>query len=242
VRFPGPTHLVVGFESRAEAERFLNVFRKRLAKFGLELHSEKTRLIEFGRFAALCRQRCGEGKPEKFTFLGFTHHCGRRHNGAFTVWRTTAKKRMVAKPHEIKMELLHRRHEPIPSVGTWLRKVISGYDQYHAVSRQLASTCDLSISAGPVVAACSRAAQPARLDLAGAVAPHPAPMVPPTAYSAPLSSGTLRRHISKVEAACVKCARAALCGGCRVTGIPTAPGRLSGSNSLPAFGTYCTKS
>src|SRR3954471_11480811 len=89
--------LVVGFESRTEAERFLNEFRERLAKFGLELHPEKTRLIEFGRFAALHRERRGEGKPETFTFLGFTHYCGiRRKDRAFILWRETAKKRMAA--------------------------------------------------------------------------------------------------------------------------------------------------
>jgi RNA-directed DNA polymerase len=90
--------LVVGFESRAEAERFLEEFRERLARFGLELHAEKTRLIEFGRFAAPNREKRGEGKPETFTFLGFTHYCGkRRKDGAFIVWRETAKKRLVAK-------------------------------------------------------------------------------------------------------------------------------------------------
>jgi RNA-directed DNA polymerase len=90
--------LVVGFENRIEAERFLKAFRERLAKFGLELHPEKTRLIEFGRFAARDREQRGAGKPETFTFLGFTHSCGkRRSNGAFIVWRKTAKKRMVAK-------------------------------------------------------------------------------------------------------------------------------------------------
>jgi len=88
---------VVGFENRIEAERFLKAFRERLAKFGLELHLEKTQLIEFVRFAARDREQRGEGKPETFTFLGFTHHCGkRRSNGAFIVWRKTAKKRMVA--------------------------------------------------------------------------------------------------------------------------------------------------
>src|ERR1035438_5601628 len=97
--FPHDDDLVVGFESRMEAERFRSEFRERLAKFGLELHPEKTRLIEFGRFAAQNRKQCGEGKPETFTFLGFTHYCGKlRKNGAFTVWRVTAKKRMVAKP------------------------------------------------------------------------------------------------------------------------------------------------
>ncbi len=130
--------LVAGFERRAEAERFLEEFRERLAKFGLELHAEKTRLIEFGRFAVPSRKQRGEGKPETFTFLGFTHYCGkRRKDGAFIVWRETAKKRMVAKLLAIKTELKHRRHEPIPSVGAWLRKVTSGYYQYHAVPGNL---------------------------------------------------------------------------------------------------------
>ena len=83
---------MVGFENRIEAEQFLEAFRELLAKFGLELHPEKTRLIEFGRFAAQDRERRGQGKPETFTFLGFTHFCGkRRSNGTFTVWRKTAK-------------------------------------------------------------------------------------------------------------------------------------------------------
>jgi group II intron reverse transcriptase/maturase len=130
--------LVVGFESRAEAERFLEEFRERLAKFGLELHPEKTRLIEFGRFAASNRHRRGQGKPETFTFLGFTHYCGkRRKDGAFTVWRETAKKRLVAKVQAIKLELTRRRHEPTALVGQWLRKVITGYYQYHAVPGNL---------------------------------------------------------------------------------------------------------
>jgi group II intron reverse transcriptase/maturase len=130
--------LVVGFESRAEAERFLEEFRERLARFGLELHAEKTRLIEFGRFAASNREKRGEGKPETFTFLGFTHYCGkRRKDGAFIVWRETAKKRLVAKLQAIKTELKRRRHEPVSSVGAWLQKVTSGYYQYHAVPGNL---------------------------------------------------------------------------------------------------------
>src|SRR6202171_4188653 len=106
--------LVVGFESRAEAQRFLEEFRVRLAKFGLELHADKTRLIEFGRFAPQHRKQRGEGKPETFTFLGFTHFCGKRRNGAFIVWRVTAKKRMVAKLRAIKAELRRRMHGPVP--------------------------------------------------------------------------------------------------------------------------------
>src|SRR3984885_6848084 len=130
--------LVVGFQNRMEAERFLKEFRERLAKFGLELHAEKTRLIEFGRFAVENRKRRGEGKPETFTFLGFTHYCGkRRKDGAFIIWRETAKKRLVAKLKAIKLELKRRRHEPIASVGAWLQKVTSGYYQYHAVPGNL---------------------------------------------------------------------------------------------------------
>src|SRR5215468_3705160 len=125
--------LVVGFEHRTEAERFLEEFRERLAKFGLELHAEKTRLIEFGRFAAQDRKRRGKGKPETFTFLGFTHFCGQLTTGPFIVWRITAKKRMVAKLKAIKAELQLRKHHRTIEVGAWLRKVVLGYYQYHAV-------------------------------------------------------------------------------------------------------------
>jgi RNA-directed DNA polymerase len=108
--------------------------RKGWAKFGLELHPDKTRLIEFGRYAASDRKQRGEGRPETFTFLGFTHFCGRRHKtGTFTVWRITAKKRMVAKLKSVKIELQHRKHHRTTEVGAWLQKVAQGYYQYHAV-------------------------------------------------------------------------------------------------------------
>jgi RNA-directed DNA polymerase len=130
--------LVVGFESRAEADQFLEAFRERLVKFGLELHADKTRLIEFGRQAARNRKQRGEGKPETFTFLGFTHYCGRRKSdGLFIVWRITAKKRMVAKLKAIKAELRRRMHEPATLVGEWLQQVATGYYQYHAVPGNL---------------------------------------------------------------------------------------------------------
>jgi RNA-directed DNA polymerase len=126
--------LVVGFESRAEAERFLEMFRERLAKFGLELHAGKTRLIEFGQSAEQNRKRRGEAKPETFTFLGFTHYCGkRRSDGTFIVWRETDKKRMAAKLHALKAELVRRKHDPSAQVGDWLKKAVQGYYQYHAV-------------------------------------------------------------------------------------------------------------
>jgi len=126
--------LALGFQHRADAERFLGQFKERLAKFGLELHPDKTRLIEFGRYAARDRKLRGEGKPETFTFLGFTHYCGQRHKtGTFTVWRITAKKRMVAKLKAIKVELRRHKHDPTSVVGEWLRRVVNGYYQYHAV-------------------------------------------------------------------------------------------------------------
>jgi RNA-directed DNA polymerase len=130
--------LVVGFEYRTEAERFLEEFRERLAKFGLELHAEKTRLIEFGRFAVENRKQCGKGKPETFPFLGFTHYCGkRRKDGTFIVRRKTMRKRMVAKLRFIQAELRYRMHEPIASIGEWVQKVVSGYYRYHAVPGNL---------------------------------------------------------------------------------------------------------
>jgi RNA-directed DNA polymerase len=134
----GPTHLVVGFESRTEAERLLGEFRERLAKFGLELHAEKARLIGFGKYAERVRKQRGEGKPETFTFLGFTHYCGkRRSNGSFIVWRKTASKRMVAKLRGLKADRTRRMHEPTARVGEWLKRSVQGYYQYHAVPGNL---------------------------------------------------------------------------------------------------------
>jgi RNA-directed DNA polymerase len=126
--------LVVGFEQREDAERFLREFRKRLASFALELHPEKTRLIEFGRFAQVNRQQRGEGKPETFTFLGFTHYCAMTPNGHFVTRRKTIPQRMRATLHAIKAKLRQRMHEPVNAVGAWLKRVVSGYYRYHAVA------------------------------------------------------------------------------------------------------------
>ena len=130
--------LVLGFQLKADARRFLEDLKERLAKFGLEIHPEKTRLIEFGRYAARDRQQRGAGKPETFNFLGFTHYCGRRYKtDTFTVWRITAKTRMAAKLKAIKVELRRRMHARPSEVGAWLRKVVNGYYQYHAVPGNL---------------------------------------------------------------------------------------------------------
>jgi group II intron reverse transcriptase/maturase len=131
--------LVVGFEHRAEAERFLKEFQERLAKFGLELHPDKTRLIEFGRFARANRQRRGEGEPESFTFLGFTHKCGTNSCGTFTIWRQTVRKRLEAKLQQVKQTLRERMHAPVPQTGEWLARVLNGFYQYHAVPGNWAS-------------------------------------------------------------------------------------------------------
>lgn len=124
---------IVGFQHRAEAERFLTELGERLAKFGLELHPEKTRLLEFGAFAAERRERGGQGKPETFNFLGFTHICGKQRNGRFLVVRHPIRQRWQAKLSEVKAELRRRRHDPIPTVGAWLRQVVRGHTQYYGV-------------------------------------------------------------------------------------------------------------
>ena len=129
--------LVVGFQNKADAERFWKEFQERLTKFGLELHPEKTRLLEFGRFAAVDRRKRGEKKPETFTFLGFTHQCGTSPRGLFMVWRQTANKRMVAKLKQIKQTLRRRMHGPLNQIGAWLGSVSQGFYQYHAVPGNL---------------------------------------------------------------------------------------------------------
>ena len=126
--------IVVGFQSKADAERFWAELIERLRKFRLELHPEKTRLVEFGPFAADNRKRRGEGKPETFNFLGFTHICGKkRSNGRFTVLRQTIRKRLQAKLSEVKAELRRRMHDPVPEVGKWLRSVVGGHIRYFGV-------------------------------------------------------------------------------------------------------------
>jgi len=125
--------LVMGFEYRQDAERFVAELKERFGKFGLELHPDKTRLIEFGRYAAKQRQERGQGKPETFDFLGFTHLCGKTRKGWFSLWRRTKRKRLQAKLKELKVELRRRMHWPVPEVGKWLRSVVRGHFQYYGV-------------------------------------------------------------------------------------------------------------
>jgi RNA-directed DNA polymerase len=125
---------IVGFEGRADAEQFLEALRERLGQFGLSLHPDKTRLLEFGRAAAQNRRGRGQGKPESFAFLGFVHSCGRTHRGRFKVQRHTIGDRMRAKLQEVKVELKRRLHSPVPEVGRWLGAVVRGYCQYHGIA------------------------------------------------------------------------------------------------------------
>jgi group II intron reverse transcriptase/maturase len=125
--------IVVGFEREMDARRFLDAMRERFEKFSLSLHPDKTRLIEFGRFAAANRKRSGLGKPETFNFLGFIFICGKSRRGKFLVKRKTRRDRMRVKLQAIKQELRQRMHQPIPVQGKWLGQVVKGYFNFHAV-------------------------------------------------------------------------------------------------------------
>ena len=131
VRYADDT--VVGFEHRSDAELFLAQLRIRMAEFALELHPEKTRLIEFGRRAASDRAARGDGKPETFDFLGFTHICSRSRQGGFQLARHTRRDRKQAKLLEITGELRRRWHQSVAEQGAWLGSVVRGFNAYHAV-------------------------------------------------------------------------------------------------------------
>jgi hypothetical protein len=126
--------VVVGFNSKVDADQFRAELTERMSKFHLELHPEKTRLLEFGPFAIHNRQTRGEGKPETFHFLGFTHICvKKRSNGRFTVLRQTIRQRLQAQLNEVKAELQRRMHDPIPKLDHWLPSVVRGHIRYFGV-------------------------------------------------------------------------------------------------------------
>ncbi len=133
--------VVTGFEHEDDACRFLDAMRERFDAFALSLHPEKTRLIEFGRHAAARRARSGLGRPETFSFLGFTYICGRSRRGHFQLQRKTRRDRQRAKLQEIKEELRQRMHQPIPLQGSWLKQVVTGYFAYYAVPTNARALC-----------------------------------------------------------------------------------------------------
>jgi len=129
---------IIGFQLKSEANEFLYFLKQRLNKFNLQLHEQKTKLIRFGRYAKEQCQEKNEGKPKTFEFLGFTHICAQTHlQKKFVIKRQTSKKRMRKTLQAIKVKLMKRRHEPIVQTGKWLRKVITGYFNYHAVPGNL---------------------------------------------------------------------------------------------------------
>jgi len=125
--------IIIGFQHETDARRFWDAMRERLAEYSLSLHPDKTRLIEFGRFAAVQRARRGFGKPETFKFLGFTFICGRSRRGRFALKRKSRGDRMRTRLMEIKKEMRRQMHQPIPEQGKWLRHVVTGFFAYHAV-------------------------------------------------------------------------------------------------------------
>src|ERR1700746_631980 len=131
--------IILGFQYRTDADRFLENLRERLARFGLELHPDKTRRIEFGRFAEENRKRRGEGKPETFDFLGFTHISGKNSLGRFMVRRKTIRKRIRGKLRKVKKQLRMRMHGPRAQTGRWLQSVVRGYFHSSAVTGNLDS-------------------------------------------------------------------------------------------------------
>ena len=133
---------VVGFEHRGDGERFLSELVERFSRFGLELHAQKTRLIEFGRNAEENRRNRGEGKPETFNFLGFTHSCATTRKGKFVVLRQTMRKRWQAKLKAVKTELRRRMHTPVPDMGRYVRAVVLGHMRYYAVPMNAVSVSD----------------------------------------------------------------------------------------------------
>ena len=225
---------IVGFEHQGDAEQFLADLRERFAKFGLELHPDKTRLIEFGRFAAQRRGARGVGKPETFDFLGFTHICATTKNGRFWLRRITISKRMRAKLKQVKTEMRRRRHRPVPEQGRWLASVVRGHLAYYAVPGNSRAVAGLPDSGDPaLVRGAARRSQRHRLnwDRMNRLVTR---WLPPARIDAPVPRGRASTPPPKAGAQCVSSARWDLCGGPPERAVPTAkgpprPGRLRGS-------------
>ena len=220
VRYADDT--VVGFQHETDARRFWDAMRDRLREFSLSLHPAKTRLIEFGRFAAQNRKRRGRSKPETFKFLGFVIICDKSRRGDFRIRRKSRRDRMCAKLREIKEALRHRMHRPVPETGKWLAQIVAGYFAYHAVPTNSPA---LSAFRYHVLVLwhrqLCRRSQRARVlwtrmtKLADEFLPLP--RVP-----ASLAECALRRQTPEVGAECPNGARSDLCGGRSVMGVPTA--------------------
>ena len=184
--------LIVGFEHESDARRFLEEMRERLQEFALSLHSEKTRLIEFGRLAVANRKRRGLGKPETFTFLGFTFICSKTRRGKFQIKRKPRRDRMRVKLQAIKQELRRSMHQPIPQQGRWLQQVVTGYFNYHAVPTKFDAD-RVPIPRYQSLAAHATAAEPERLDDLGADQAVGRRLAPETENPSSVARESLRR-------------------------------------------------
>jgi RNA-directed DNA polymerase len=219
VRYADDT--VIGFEPRTEAVRFLADLETRMAEYALALHPDKTRLIEFGRFAAANRKAGGLGKPETFDFFGFTHICGRTRKGRFQVRRRSRRDWMRAKLQAIKAELRRRMPAPAAEQGKWLASVVLGYFQpWRAQQRggfgRLPPPCHRSLA---------RRSSSAQRQGPNHMGPDQSPrsvVVARPRICHPWPQSTLRRHSPEVGAVCGKAARTVLCGGHAVMRVPTA--------------------
>src|SRR5258708_3517055 len=190
--------LIVGFEHESDARRFLDEMRERLQEFALSLHSEKTRLIEFGRFAVANRKRRGLGKPETFTFLGFTFICSKTRRGKFQIKRKSRRDRMRAKLQAIKQELRRSMHQPIPQQGRWLQQGVTGYLQQHAVPTNGPTLTAFLFHVHQSLATHATAAEPEGLDDLGADQAVGRRLAPSTANPSSVAREALRRQTPKV--------------------------------------------
>ena len=204
---------IVGFQHESDARRFLDEMRERLRKFALTLHPEKTRLIEFGRFAAERRKRRGLGKPETFNFLGFTFICGKTRAGKFQIKGRPGADRMRAKLKMIKEEMWRRMHQPIPDQGKWLRRVVQRLLQLPRSADQRPGTGRVPASCHRPLAAHAAASQPEGSDHVGTDDAAGGRLAPETDHPSSLAERSLCRHTPEVGAVCGKAARTVLCGG-----------------------------
>ncbi len=185
---------VVGFQNGRDAARYRHALEERLRKFSLELHPDKTRLIEFGRYAAERRSKRGLSKPETFDFLGFTHICGKARSGRYLLVRKTIGKRLRAKLKEIKTEALYRRHQPVPDQGRWLNRVVRGWLAYHAIPRQHLGDPGVLQGGHPALVSCATAPEPETSDDVAPHEPHRPTLSARSACPAPLAHRALRRQ------------------------------------------------
>ena len=203
--------LALGFEREDDARRFLDAMRARLEEFALTLHPDKTRLIEFGRHAAANREKYGLGKPETFAFLGFTFICSTTRGGRFSLKRKSRRDRLRTKVQQVKEELQRRMHQPISKQGTWLRQVVVGFCNYHAVPDNIRA---LGAFRYYVIRACCKRCGAAvrKMTSHGADGEAGRRVASQAGDPTPLAKSALCRQTPKVRAACGKAARADLCG------------------------------